>query len=169
MLKKILIGIGILLVIIAAVFGYATYKVVDIANQKIEDMEPEFRQYLAMDTDAQNAYIETNLNKFWTVDDFKDASADVQKDAAEVERIMKEEAAQRELTEKIKADPEARAAGIAFGRSLIASLILDSDKIVADLTDTQKADLKREADQFEARLDAYGNILNKLAPPDNKD
>ena len=63
MVKKILIGLLILGVVgIIGIFalGYGTYKV---ADEALKEKEPQLRQYLQMDVEAQNKYVLDNIQE----------------------------------------------------------------------------------------------------------
>lgn len=145
MLKKVLIGVGVLVVILAVVFGVVTYKVVKTTTDTLKEKEPEFRQYVTMTVDEQNAYVEKNMGDFMN--------------------MLATKLGDEEAAEKFKQrqnDPEIVAAEIQWGRSVIAGLILSMDDIVKDLTPEQKAALKAEADETEARADKYGKAVEKV-------
>lgn len=144
MMKKVLIVVGILVAIGAVIIGVASYGVVKVVDEAIKEKEPEFRQYISMNVEQQNAYVEKNL-------DFLLESAI--KDSKKIE--------EKENLEKVKADPEARKAGMELGRSIIASLILSSDSIVKDLNAEEKSKLRAESDNMSARMEKYFTILDK--------
>ena len=141
MLKKILIGVGILAVLGVAFFALAGYYTI---NETIKEKEPEFRKYMNMTVEEQNAYVENNLN-FLISAVIKDAKT----------------ADEKEIFEKIKADPVARQAGIELGRAIMAKLILASDAIVSDLKEDAKSKLSAESDKISERFDTYSKILEK--------
>ncbi len=59
MLKKILLGAGILAIIVVALFGFVLHETIDDA---IKNKEPQLRQYMLLDEAAQNKYILDNLS-----------------------------------------------------------------------------------------------------------
>ena len=139
MLKKLLIGIGILAVICVAGMFFFGNKI----NTFITEKEPEFRQYLAMSREEQNAYVEKHMNEL-------------------MQMVMNYSQDQAKVAyEKIKNDPEVRAAAIEFGRSIVAGFIMASDKIVADLSDELKAQIQSEVNAVQSRGDNYKALLEK--------
>ena len=70
MLKKILIGLGIVGVIAVVFLGYATNKV---ANEMLAEKEPQLRQYMQLDRAAQDKFILDNCTELF-------AGVDVDKD-----------------------------------------------------------------------------------------
>ena len=144
MAKKILIVVGILAVIGMIIVGVAGYGVVKVIDEKLKEKEPEFRKYVTMTIEEQNAYVEKNLD-FLINTIIQDAKNDNEK----------------ETFEKIKADPSAKQAGIEFGRSIISKLILSSDAITSGLNEETKSKLQTEADAMSTRFDAYSKVLEK--------
>lgn len=147
MLKKILIVVGIIVVIGAVIIGFIGYNSVQVVNEKLKAHEPEFREYITMTADQQNAYVEKNLELLLSTM-IQDADDDKNK----------------ELFKKIQADPDAKAAGIEFGRAIVAKVIMSTDEIVNDLKDDAKNKLQAEADTFTERLDKYSDVLKKYDP-----
>ncbi|MBR4903812.1 MAG: hypothetical protein IKZ53_04005 [Selenomonadaceae bacterium] len=146
MVKKILIGVlilGILGVAAFALLGYGTYKVVDEA---IKEREPQLRQYLQMDTDAQNQYVLNNIEEILSkVDLDKDGKPDDKE--------------QWEKFKQLNSQPEIQNAMINAGRSFLASIIMLSEPIVNDMTPEIKKQYENEADEFEKRCDIYSKLL----------
>lgn len=151
MLKKLLIAIGIL-----AVLGIVG--VVFLGNKidsKLKEKEPEFRQYLAMTTEEQNAYIAKHLDEFFSfISDSNSTSEEAQKDKAALQQMQ--------------SDPSAVQAGIEMGRSLIATLILSNEDILKDLSAAVHEKLQAEADQLDSRTDKYNEYLEKYFPDAKK-
>ena len=145
MLKKILIVAGILLVIGAILIGVAGYQVVKVADDFYQAREPELRQYVTMSVEEQNAYVEKNLTEFLTA---AINNSDVEED--------------KKIWNQIKDNPETKAIGIEFGRSLVANVIIASDSIIADVKDDVKEKLQKEAEQFEARSNKLSQALEKI-------
>ena len=142
MLKKILIAVVILAVIGIAGFLYVGNKI----DNAVKAREPEFRQYITMTVEQQNAYVEKNIDAFMQ---FVITEADKKG---------------REKFEQLKNDPEVRVAAINFGRSIVASFIVASEPIAKDLAEDVKAKLKAEAAEVEARGDKYKALLEKYNP-----
>lgn len=139
MLKKVLIAFGILAIIGIIGLLFVGNKI----DTAIKEREPEFRQYLSMTAEEQNAYIEQNMNNL-------------------MQMIMTEaDEKGRAAFEKIKNDPELHAAAIEFGRSIVAGLIMASEPIVKDMKEDIKARIQAEADALEARSDKYSELMKK--------
>ncbi len=151
MKKKILIGVGIVIVLGMVVVSLMGYEFFKMASDKFEEHKPELRQYITMTVDEQNIYIEKNLDKImsWFANNTED---DINK----------------ENFEKAKAAPDAKAAGIELGRAIIATAILSSD----DLKENLKADIKekfqKESDELEMRWDNWTKIVDKYVPDKSK-
>ena len=133
MLKKILIGVGVLALLVVIGFGFLANKI----NSKLQEKEPEFRQYVTMSIEEQNAYVEKNIS--------------------ELAQIIMHDAKSNTLPQ----NPEVKAAEIQFGRSVVAGLILSSENIVKDLSEDVKAQFKSEADELDARSHKYTELMKK--------
>lgn len=139
MLKKLLIAVGVL-----AILGVVG--VILVGNKidtVIKEKEPEFRQYLTMTPEEQNAYVEKNLDIFMQM----------------VMRNSEEKA--KAAYDKIKNDPEVRAAAVDFGRSVVAGFIMASEPIVKDMAEDMKAKIQAEVDAAQSRGDKYKALLEK--------
>lgn len=147
MLKKILIVIGFL-----AILGIGG--IVFLGNKietKLAEKEPEFRQYVTMTTEEQNAYVEKNFNEFFN----SLANFDETNEKAKA------------AIEKLKADPEALQAGIAVGRSMVASLILANEDILKDLSAEIHDKLTAEAAEGDSRVENFKMYMEKYFPEEN--
>lgn len=147
MLKKILIAIGVLVVL--GVIG-----IVFIGNKidsKIKEKEPEFRQYVAMTTEDQNAYVQKHFYEIFSF---------IRDDQSDKEESIRDKASLQQMEN----DPAAMQAQLAMGRSLVAMFILDNDNIKKDLTPEQIAAFQAEADQFDANTDKYNDYIEKYFP-----
>lgn len=141
MLKKILIGVGILAVLgVIFIVGAGYYAM----NKIIEEKEPEFRKYITMTTEEQNSYVENNLD-FLLSAVIQDAKTDEEK----------------ATFEKIKADPEVKKSGVELGRAILAKMILSSDVIVSELNEETKSKLQAESEEVSKRFEIYSNIMEK--------
>ena len=148
MLKKILIGVGVLALIAVIGFGFLANKI----NSKLQEKEPEFRQYVTMSTEEQNAYVEKNFFEFF---------------GAVTDYSTREEQAKAAL-EQIKADPEALQAAVNMGRSMVAELILKNENILKDLSADVHNKLKAEADEGNSRAEKFKIYMEKYLPQENK-
>lgn len=139
MLKKVLIAFGILAIIGIVGLLFIGNKI----DTAIKEKEPEFRQYIQMTVEEQNAYVEKNMNDLmqWTMRN------------ADQERKI--------LFDRITNDPEIHAAAIEFGRSVVAGLIMGSEPIVKDMTEDIKAKIQAEVDAMDARSDRYSELIKK--------
>lgn len=151
MLKKILIVVGILAVLVIVAFGMVVFEADSRIEQALKSHEPEFRQYVTMSVEDQNAYIEKNLSEIM--------KAFISKSDEENAKIF---------WEKVQNDPDATTAGIELGRSLIAAYILDAKSMKDVLTDEISAKLKVDEDAMEPRASRYAEILKKYDPDTQK-
>ena len=143
MWKKVLLTIVAILIAGGAVMLYGTYKVVD---EKIQEKEPQLRQYMQLDEAAQNKYI---------VDHFTELleGADLDKDG------KPEDKGQLELWKKANTNPEIQQALADVGRSLMATAILMSDNITKEMSADVKAKYQKESEQFDTRAEKYSKLL----------
>ena len=152
MLKKILIGIGVLVILLAA-FGIGGMMFLgNKIETKLAEKEPEFRQYITMTTEEQNAYVEKNFFEFF--DSITDYST-------------KEEQAKSALA-KIKSDPEGLQIAIDMGRSVVAQLILKNENILKDLSADVHDKLQAEANEGESRAEKFKTYMDKYLPKEEK-
>ena len=148
MLKKILIVIGFLAVLGIGGMLFLGNKI----ENKLAEKEPEFRQYVTMTTEEQNAYVEKNfVELFNSLTDYS----------------TKKEQAKAAL-EQIKSDPEALQTAVNMGRSIVASLILANENILKDLSADIHNQLKAEADEGESRAQKFNAYMEKYFPQENK-
>lgn len=151
MFKKILIVfaiIGVVAVIGFVALGYGTYKV---ADEALKEKEPQLRQYLQMDTDAQNKYILDNINLILTKVDLDKDGKPEEKEA--IEKLM-----------KLNEQPDIQKAIVDVGRSLMASAIILSDSIVKDMSADIKAKYEKEAEELETRAQKYSKLVEAADP-----
>ena len=152
MLKKVLIGIGVLVILLAA-FGIGGMMFLkNKIETNIAEKEPEFRQYVTMTTEEQNAYVEKNFFEFF---------------GAVTDYSTREEEAKAAL-EQIKADPEALQAAINMGRSMVAQLILNNENILKDLSADVHNALQAEANEGDSRVENFKIYMEKYLPQENK-
>ena len=146
MLKKILMFIGLLAVLGIGAMMFLGNKI----ETKLAEKEPEFRQYVTMTTEEQNAYVEKNFFEFF---------------GAITDYSTREEEAKAAL-EQIKADPEALQAAINMGRSMVAQLILNNENILKDLSAEVHTKLQAEAAEADSRAKNFEVYMNKYFPKD---
>ena len=146
MAKKILMIIGALVLICIVVLGVTMCGVKQVADEKLKEKEPQLRQYVQMTEVDQNTYVEKNMNELFTtiIGELKD-----------------DKEISKENLQKLESDPEAKAAGIQLGRSIVAMLIISSDNIVKDLIPADKDKYTKESDELSNRLDAYHGFMKK--------
>ena len=145
MLKKILIGVIILFIAVAALMVYGTYTVVD---ETLKSKEPQLRQYMQLDEAAQNQYVMEHAVEIFNEMMKQDVKPE---DKATVERF---EAAQQY--------PEVQQALLKFGRSFFAQAIVHSDALVKDLSADVKAKYQTEADMFKQNFETYADVVNSV-------
>ena len=151
MLKKILIVVGILAALVVVAFGMVVFKANDRLEQAFKAKEPEFRQYVTMSVEDQNAYVEKNLTEIYKGFGVDEKDADF-----------------REFLNRLETDPEAKVAGIELGRSIIAAYILDTETMADVINDENRKWLKADEDAIKARTERYGDIMDKLDPLNDK-
>ena len=152
MLKKVLIGIGVLVILLAA-FGIGGMMFLkNKIETNIAEKEPEFRQYITMTAEEQNAYVEKNFFEFF--DSITDYST-------------KEEQAKAALA-KIKSDPEGLQIAIDMGRSVVAQLILKNENILKDLSADDRSKLQAEANEGKSRAEKFQIYMDKYLPKEEK-
>ena len=148
MMKKILIAVVVLGVVAVAVIGFGTYKV---ADKVLKDKEPQLRQYIQLDEDAQNKYIIDNFDELLSnVDLDKDGEPE---DKEELERFK-----------ELNSQPDIQKALIQVGRSVIATGIIMSDSIVNDMSDDLKAKYQKESEELDSRADRYNKLIEAADP-----
>ena len=147
MLKKILMFIGLLAVLGIGAMMFLGNKI----ETKLAEKEPEFRQYVTMTTEQQNAYVEKNFFEFF---------------GAITDYSTKEEQVKAAL-EKMKTDPEGLKIAIDMGRSMVAELILKNENILKDLSADVHNSLQAEANEGDSRAEKFKTYMNKYLPPEN--
>ena len=136
--KKIFIGVVVLGIIVAALLGISTYM---FADEVVKAHEPQLRQYIQLDTAAQNEYIIKNADELLL--------------QAATEATEPQDKAEMELLNKAKDDPEFRKALVDLGRSFLARAIMHSDAIVKEMSEAQKTQYQNEADKLSASIKEY--------------
>ncbi len=144
MLKKIFMIIGVLAVLGIVGIMFLGNKI----DSKLKEKEPEFRQYLTMTTEEQNAYVEKNFEKFFS----------------SLAKIDDTNEQLKAAVENLKADPEALQAGIAAGRSIVAQLILANEDILKDLSAEVHEKLTAEAREGDSRAEKFKTYMDKYFP-----
>ena len=132
--KKVLIGVVVLGAVVVALLGYGALKMTDEFMAK---MEPDMRQYVQMDTVGQNKYIETHLDGLLSALKDKNNSEDTR------------------LTEAVMNDPQVRQAGIEWGRSICAYIVLGNEAIANELSPDVKAKFEQEAAEQDNRANRF--------------
>lgn len=153
MAKKILAIIGAIVIVAIVVLGITTCGVMKVADDWVKEKEPEMRQYVQMNEAEQNAYVENHIDElFRRVDVY-------------AEKHPEEETPEdREIWKKFESDPEAKAAGLQLGRSLVATIIMSSENIIKELSAEDKTKYENESNELGTRTDAYMKILEKYFP-----
>ena len=146
MLKKILMVIGVLAILGVIVVVGGTYYFGNKIASEIEKREPEFRQYVTMTTEEQNAYVLKNVDEFFN---FAFAFLGSKgEELAEMNKAIKE----------LDKDPEILQAKINFGRSAVAMFIIDNENIRKDLSAENLQKFQAEKDEFEVRHLEYKKL-----------
>ena len=152
MTKKILIIVGILAVVgVIFVIG-GLYKAGNQMTAEFEKREPEFRQYITMTVEEQNAYVSENINEVYS---------SILKLAGVSDEEM---AALLNTLEELDKIPEVKQAKINWGRSAVARFILDIENIRKDLSEDVLKQLQAESDEYENRLSEYKKQINLNKP-----
>lgn len=148
MIKKILMVIGVLAILGVIVLVGGTYYVGNKMMSEIEKLEPEFRQYVTMTTEEQNAYVSKNIDEISiSMGEFFGISGEV---SAEVKEIFNE----------MNNDPEILQAKINWGRSAVAMFIVDNPNITKDLSAEDLQKFQTEKDEYEVRHLEYKKLVN---------
>ncbi len=137
--KKILIGVGILVLLALGALGYGVMKVSDVYTEKIK---PDMIKYVQMTKEDQDKYV---------LEHMEDLFKAVQKE---------DEKAGREL-EAMQKDENVRKAGLELGRSFCASFVNMSDDITEKLSPEDKAKFKQEEDALDARSKHFDEVMKK--------
>lgn len=146
MAKKILMIVGALVLVAIVVLGVTMCGVKQVAEEKLKEKEPELRQYVQMTEVDQNTYVEKNMKELFTTI---------------IGELAEEQEVPKENLKNLESDPEAKAASLQLGRSIVAMLIISSDNIVKDLSPADKDKYTKESDELSNRLDAYHVFLRK--------
>ena len=127
--KKILIGVFVLAVVVAAFVGFGIYKSYQTYTQTIA---PDMRRYVTMTQQEQDQYVLSKLGDLYGLVYRLDDSA-------------KGQAARDALVN----DPAIRQAGLIWGRAICATIILDDWNISNTLSPADRAKYAREADDLD--------------------
>lgn len=133
-----LFGVGIIIVV-----GYVCY-----LGIKLQQKEPEFRQYVTMTTEEQNAYIAKNIDEIYERDLSLYGAIDPK--MQEIQPVMKE----------LEKNPEFMQSKISWGRAVIARIILNFEDITDDLSAEVLKQLQAENDEYETRRSEYKQQIN---------
>ncbi|MBQ7516303.1 MAG: hypothetical protein IJS96_08485 [Schwartzia sp.] len=142
--KKLLIAV-VVLVLIGV--GFVTYGLFQVGKVYTEKIEPDMKRYVQMTPKDQDEYVLSKLADLYGLIYAKDQSG--QGDA---------------VRKAISSDPAIRLAGIEWGRAVCASIVKDSKDITANLTDAEKANYKREAENLEEKGERFRQALEKVVP-----
>ena len=154
-MKKFLLIGGILGLMVLIVLGVTMCGVMKVANDWVKEKEPELRQYVQMTEVEQNDYVEKHMDElFRRVEEYAEGHR---------ENAPKD---QREKWAEFEKDPEAKAAAIQLGRSIVAALIMASEPITAELSADDKAKYENEANDTEQRTEAYTKFMKKYGLAD---
>lgn len=149
-MRKVFLIVGILAIMVFVVLGVTMCGVMKVADEWVKEKEPELRQYVQMTEIEQNEYVEKHKDElFRRVEEYVEAH---------------QENASKEVREKwaeFEKDPEAKAACIQLGRSIVAALIMASEPIIKELSADDNAKYEKEASETEDRTEIYKKLLEK--------
>ncbi len=139
--KKILIGVVILAAIGVGIIGYGFFKV---GKAYTEKLVPDMIRYTQMTTQEQDQYVISHMEDLLVTlsDDNKNEKG-------------------KASLEAVRNDPAVRQAGIAWGRSLCASIITNDKDISAKLTPEAKEKYRKEASDSEEKSKHFQELLDK--------
>ena len=140
--KKVVIGLGVLGVLLIGILGYGIMKVSDSVTQKLE---PDMQQYVKMSTEEQNQYVLQHMDQFMAT--------------LRAHDTKNEEAA---TFDAVHNDPAVRQAGLEWGRSLCAIVVVNSNSISSELDPAEKAKYEKEADEQDQRGDKFTAELDRV-------
>jgi hypothetical protein len=140
LLKKILKFIGVLIIIgVMIIIGLICYQ-----GFMLQAKEPEFRQYVTMTTEDQNAYALKFFNEIY--------GDTIPRDSKAAEKIIK-------ANQEFESNPEALQAKIKLARSLVARFTLKIGNISEDLSPEVLKQLQEEHGEYKARLAEYHKFI----------
>ena len=142
--KKILIGVFVLAVIVISLVGFGIFKAHQAYTEKIE---PDMKRYVTMSQQEQDEYVMSRLGDFY---EFV-----YQIDHSEKGRVA---------FEAMKNDPAFRQAGLAWGRSLCATIIKDNKELSSTLSAADKAKYAKEAEDLDDKGKRFGKEMKRIAP-----
>ena len=149
MIKKILMVIGALTIIGVIVLVGGTYYVGNKITGELEKREPEFRQYITMTTEEQNAYVSKNVDAFYNL--ISSLAGESDEELAEFQTVMKQ----------LDSDPEIFQAKVNWGRSIVATFILANENITKDLSADVLQKLQDEKNEKDAHYLEYKKLINE--------
>lgn len=138
--KKVLIGVGILVVVIIGALSYGAWK---IADNLMTSLEPDMQQYIKMSTEEQNQYVLQNMDKLILTLKEQDNGND------------------EHGYEVMKTDPVVRQAAMEWGRSVCAFVIVNSESVSANLTPSEKTKYIQEANDENERGKKFSDELDR--------
>lgn len=129
-----LFGVGIIIVVV-----YVCY-----LGIKLQQKEPEFRQYVTMTTEEQDLYALKFFNEF-----YGDTIPTDSKNSDAIDKATKE----------FESNPEALQAKIKLARSLVARFTLKVGDIREDLSPAVLNQLQAEHGEYRVRLEEYHKFI----------
>lgn len=149
MIKKILMVIGALTIIGVIVLVGGTYYVGNKITGELEKREPEFRQYLTMTTEEQNAYVSKNVDAFYNL--ISSLAGESDEELVEFQTVMKQ----------LDSDPKIFQAKVNWGRSIVATFILANENITKDLSADVLQKLQDEKNEKDTNYLEYKKLINE--------
>ncbi|MBQ8698986.1 MAG: hypothetical protein IJ812_00325 [Schwartzia sp.] len=143
--KKLLIGVAVLAVIVVGLVGYGLFKAGKVYTEKIE---PDMKRYVLMTQQEQDEYVLSRLTDLYEMVYRKDAQNEQHRAAAEA----------------IKNNPSVRQAGLVWGRSICASIIINSAELSRNLSPADRAKYLREADDLDDKGEHFTKEMTRALP-----
>ena len=141
--------IGALTIIGVIVLVGGTYYVGNKITGELEKREPEFRQYITMTTEEQNAYVSKNVDAFYNL--ISSLAGESDEELAEFQTVMKQ----------LDSDPEIFQAKVNWGRSIVATFILANENITKDLSADVLQKLQDEKNEKDTNYLEYKKLINE--------
>ena len=144
LLKKILIGIVVLIMIGVGLIGFGVFEAKKTYTEKIE---PDMKRYVTMTQQQQDEYVLSKLGDLYTLSHKRDDSP-VGKAALDA----------------LQNDPAVRQTGLVWGRSLCAFIITQSKDISSTLSPEDKAKYAKEAEDFDSKSERFQKEMERILP-----
>ena len=144
LLKKILIGIVVLIMIGVGLIGFGVFEAKKAYTEKIE---PDMKHYVTLTQQEQDEYVLSKLGELYSLSYKRDITPE-----------------QKAALNALQNDPAIRQTGLVWGRSLCAIIITESKDISATLSPEDKAKYKKEAEDFDSKSDRFQKEMERVLP-----